>query len=338
MRAVTIPQAGAAPVAAEFPEPPTSAGSPVFELVAAGVHPVVKSRASGAHYSAGDVYPMVPGVDAVARDSDGRLVYTGWTPEPWGTMAERMTAPFGAPIPDGADPLAVAAGMNPAMSGWLPLAARAKEVGALGTVLVLGATGMAGGLAVQAARALGAERVVAAGRSASGLEALAADGVVVASLASGGSGADADPDATMDALAAALDGHAPSIVLDFLWGPVAEAAFAALGRSRGADERADIAYVQIGSMAGAEASVPAALLRSRRLRITGSGLGSVRRERLVATMPHVMQAIADGVLTPRAVPFGIEDAAAAWAYAGPGRAVVVPDVHAGTGAGAGTAA
>ncbi|TPW78152.1 zinc-binding alcohol dehydrogenase family protein [Schumannella soli] len=291
-----------------------------YELVAAGVHPVVKSRASGAHYSAGDVYPMVPGVDAVACDADGRLVYTGWVPEPWGTMAERLSAPFGAPLPEGADPLAVAAGMNPAMSGWLPLAARAEEVGALGTVLVLGATGMAGGLAVQAARALGAERVVAAGRSVAALDRLAAEGAVVASLA----GVDDDRAAVADVLAAALDGHAPSIVLDFLWGPVAEAAFAALGRSRGSDERADIAYVQIGSMAGPDASVPAALLRSRRLRLAGSGLGSIRRERLIATLPHVMQAIADGALTPQAVPFGFEDAAAAWAYTGPGRAVLVP--------------
>ncbi|TPX01365.1 zinc-binding alcohol dehydrogenase family protein [Schumannella luteola] len=293
-----------------------------YDLVAAGVHPVVKSRASGAHYSAGDVYPMVPGVDAVARHAEGRLVYTGWTPEPWGTMAERLSAPFGAPLPEGADPLAVAAGMNPAMSGWLPLAARAEEVGALGTVLVLGATGMAGGLAVQAARALGAERVVAAGRSADALGRLAAEGAVVASL----EGADVDDGraAAADALAVALDGHAPSIVLDFLWGPVAEAAFAALARASRADDAADITYVQIGSMAGADASVPSALLRSRRLRISGSGLGSIRRERLVATLPQVMAAIADGVLTPQAVPFGFDEVAAAWAYDGPGRAVVVP--------------
>lgn len=95
-------------------------------LVGAGMHQVVRSIASGRHYGSSDAYPLIPGVDAVARGEDGALVYTGWPRAPWGTMAELLATPLGVPLPSAfqtgaADPLAVAAGMNPAMSGWMPL-------------------------------------------------------------------------------------------------------------------------------------------------------------------------------------------------------------------------
>jgi len=77
------------------------------------------------------------------------------------------------------------------------------------------------------------------------------------------------------ALASALGGDAPGLVLDFVWGPVAETAFAALGRRGLREDTADIRYIQIGALAGPEAAVPSALLRSRKLTISGSGAGSV---------------------------------------------------------------
>ena len=258
----------------------------------------------------------MPCVDAVARAADGRLVYTGWVRAPWGTMAERMLAPAGFPLPEEADPLVVAAGMNPAMSGWLPLSMRREEVGALGTVLVPGATGASGLLAVQAARDLGAERIIGAGRNAAALTRLADLGAETVSL---------ETDDLAGAIVEALRGQAPGIVLDYVWGPVAEAAFAALQPPGTGDPDDDVAYLQIGSLAGPQASVPASLLRSRRIRLQGSGLGSVPQETLVAAVPRVLAALADGRLTIEAVPFGFGRVAQAWEYAGPGRAVVVPD-------------
>ncbi|MFT4229788.1 MAG: hypothetical protein QM602_05820, partial [Microbacterium sp.] len=180
MKAAVVHDPDAVPVYGDFPEPEVGDGRALVELVGAGIHHVVRSRIAGRHYSTAGAWPAVPGVDAVARTPDGRLVYTGFITPPWGTMAERMAVPaaFGIPLPDGADPLAVAAGMNPGAASWLPLSARRDRLrdtpGApgLGTVIVLGASGVAGGIAIDNAYALGATGVVAVGRDAARLAAL----------------------------------------------------------------------------------------------------------------------------------------------------------------------
>lgn len=315
MRAAVVQEPGSLPVCGEFPEPEPEAHQNELSLVAAGVHRVVRMIAAGSHYGSGDRYPMVPGVDAVARASDGRLVYTGWTTAPWGTMAERMVTPAAVDLPHGADPLAVAAGMNPTMSAWMPLSARVNEVGDLGTVLILGATGMAGRAAVQGALALGATRVVAAGRDPGRLSEVEALGAVPVVL---------DGAASAEPLATALDGIAPGIVLDYVWGAVAEAAFAALSRRGLDDDTADIAYVQIGSLGGATAAVPSALLRSRRLSIRGSGFGSVSTAAYLAELPRVMDLMAAGRIVLPYTAYSLKDVADAWTHAGADRAVVVP--------------
>ncbi|TWE22580.1 zinc-binding alcohol dehydrogenase family protein [Prauserella muralis] len=273
MRAAVVNSPEAVPVCAAFPEPEGRPGQAPLRLVGAGVHHVVRGLASGRHYASDQVYPLVPGVDAVARTDDGRLVYTGLARSPWGTTAERLVTPFEVEVPTGADPLAVAAGMNAAMAGWMPLTARRDEAGELGTVLVLGATGMSGGLAVRAALSLGAKRVIAAGRDHEALERLRDLGAVTVALA------DATPDARAAALDPVLAESPPTLVLDFVWGPVAEAVFAALGAARTDNDSAAIDYVQIGSLAGPEAALPAALLRARRIRISGSAGRTGRRPR-----------------------------------------------------------
>lgn len=97
----------------------------------------------------------------MARTADGEVIYTGYVAAPYGTLAEPMAVPGGMrlPLPAGADPVAVAGGLNPGLSSWMPLLARKDEVGELGPVAVLGVTGMAGLLAVQNARILGAVTV-----------------------------------------------------------------------------------------------------------------------------------------------------------------------------------
>ncbi|MBR7836517.1 zinc-binding alcohol dehydrogenase family protein [Actinospica durhamensis] len=282
MKAAVLRQADGVPEYGEFDEPGTGADGELelVELVAAGLHHLVRSRAHGRHYSSSNVYPLVPGVDAVARKQDGTLVYTGDPQPPHGTMAERIAVSprMQFALPEGAEARApeVAAGMNPGMSSWLPL--RAKQGFApltdapaeLGVVAIVGATGTSGLMAVQNARALGARRVIAVGRNAQAFERARGHGATTAHLAE-------DREATVRSVLEALDGDTPDLVLDYVWGAPAEAMFAALSGRQQADE--EIEYVQIGALAGMEAALPATLLRSRRIRVRGSGLGSVSRAR-----------------------------------------------------------
>ncbi|HLN66530.1 MAG TPA: zinc-binding alcohol dehydrogenase family protein [Streptosporangiaceae bacterium] len=322
MKAAILHSADSVPVYGEFAEPAAGPGRQVVDLAAAGIHHVTRSVAAGRHYGSAGAYPLIPGLNAVARAGGGQLVFTSSAPPPCGTFAERIASPDAMrfPLPDGAQPEAVAAGVNPGMASWLPLKARQAAAGKLATVLVLGVTGMSGFLAAQNARLLGAARVVGAGRSRPGLDRAAAAGAETVVLTG-------DRDADTEALANALDGDAPGLVLDFVWGPVAETAFQALGRRGLSEDTADISYVQIGALAGAEAAVPSSVLRSRKLTISGSGAGSVPAAEIKAQIPRYLQLIADGSVQVPFRTFPLSAVATAWiASAGSGpRVVLVPD-------------
>jgi NADPH:quinone reductase-like Zn-dependent oxidoreductase len=321
MKAAIMPGPGTIPGYGDFEEPQAGQDREVVELVAAGIHPVVRSLAEGRHYGSTGAWPLIPGVDAVARTADGTLVYTGYVQAPYGTLAERMAVPAGLrlPLPAGADPAQIAGGLNPGLASWLPLQSRLADVPSLGTVVVLGATGMAGMLAVQNARLLGAGHVVGAGRSPAGLDRAAAAGAATAALAG-------DREADAAALTAALGGTAPSLVLDFVWGAPAEAMFAALGRHGLDEDSASTAYVQIGSLAGPEAAVPSSLLRSRRIQISGSGAGSASIAAIRAQLPVYMQLIADGRVQVPTRTFPLSRVSDGWTAArdSGSRVVIVP--------------
>ena len=253
MRAAVLTSSDSLPVEADFADPTPVGDATLLHLVGAGMHQVVRSIASGRRYGSTGSYPLVLGVDAVARADDGALVYTGWPRAPWGTVAELLATPLAVPLPPAfqtgaADPLAVAAGMNPAMSGWMPLVTHRDARGSLGTVLVIGATGMAGHLAVQSAFALGAERVIAAGRHEAALARAAAAGAEAVAL---------DPTAASEfsSLEKAIQASTPSLVLDYVWGPAAETAFAAAAGPGGV--RGVPYSVSSGRTAGARRVIPA---------------------------------------------------------------------------------
>ena len=218
------------------------------------------------------------------------------------------------------------------MASWLPLTARQAEAGPLGTVLILGVTGISGYLAVQNARLLGATRVIGAGRNPAGLERAAAAGAQTTALTGD---RDTDAAATAEALGTGTSASgtgapglgAPGLVLDFVWGPVAETAFAALARSGFGEDTADIKYVQIGALGGPEAAVPSALLRSRKLTISGSGAGSVAAASIATQIPAYVKLIADGSVQVPFRTFPLSQAGTAWTAStdsGP-RVVLVPD-------------
>ena len=314
MKAAVIDQAGAGAHYGDFAEPEPGEGESKLRVLAAGIHPIVRGLAANAHYGSEGVYPLVPGVDCVALDEDGVARYAGFVRSPWGTIAESVAARLGLPLPEGADPVAVAGALNPGVSSWLPLTARAREVEDLGTVLVVGATGVAGRIAVQNAFALGAERVIGLGRDEDRLAEVGDLGGVPVPLADG-------PNAVRKALA----GGSPSLVLDYLWGSAAELVWDAL-TGHGLDEDgADILHVEIGTMAGARAALPGELLRSRRFAVRGSGAGSAPMAEIMAALPVFMEKVASGEVAPPVEVFPLSRVDEAWAYAGPRRAVVVPD-------------
>jgi len=321
MKAAVLHSADSVPGYEDVDDPAAGEGSEIVDLVAAAIHHLTRSVAAGRHYSTGGVFPLIPGLNAVARTASGELVFTGSQKPPYGTFAERIASPAAMrfPLPAGADPAAVAAGVNPGMASWLPLRARQDEAGRLATVLVLGVTGMSGFLAAQNARLLGASRVVGAGRSKPGLERAAAVGARTVALTG-------ERDADAGALAEALADDPPGLVLDFVWGPVAETAFEALGRRPFGEDTADTKYVQIGALGGGEAAVPSSLLRSRRFTISGSGAGSVAAAEIKAQIPGYIKLIADGSVNVPFRTFSLSEVAAAWtASAEPGpRVVLVP--------------
>lgn len=307
MHAAVITSFDSPPRYAARPEPePSGPGEVVVDVVAAALYQLVRSRADGSHYSSTRELPLVPGVDAVVRGADGRLAYTVLDATPHGTMAERTVVETArtVPLPDGVDPAVVAATMNPAMSSWLALRRRIDLVPDA-RVLVLGATGAAGRIAVQVARRFGAAEVVAAGRDAGRLAGLAALG--------------ADRTLLLDELAQAAD---VDVVLDYLWGEPAARGMVDLLTHR-ADRSVPLTWVQIGSVAGRDAPVPSAALRSARLQIVGSGLGSVPARDIVAELPAIAAAAGEGAfdLSPRVVP--LADVEHAWTQTpGPGERIV----------------
>lgn len=320
MKAAVIREAGAVPEFADFTDPAPGAEHMPVELIAAGIHPVVRSLASGRHYASAGAWPLVPGVDVVARAEGGDLVYTGQAAPPFGTMAERIAVPrdFSFSLPGDADPVLIAAGMVPGLSSWLPLRAHAAERNVPETVLVLGATGVAGSLAVQNARHLGARRVVAVGRNPAGLERTAGFGAETVPLTG-------HQDIDAAAIRRALDRAAPGIVLDFVWGGVAEAALEALHRRSMDENDAAVSYIQIGDLAGTTAVIPAPVLRSRRIELRGSGAGSLPMAAVAAEIPTYLGLLAAGSVQVNAAAFPLSDVAAAWTAPLPGgtRAVLV---------------
>ncbi|GAA0963407.1 zinc-binding alcohol dehydrogenase family protein [Kribbella koreensis] len=287
MRAAVVTSFGTPPSCQDFPDP--VAGAPeevVAEVVAAGLHPRVRSQAAGSHYTSSADLPLVPGIDGVGRFPDGTLRYFVLPDTTLGAMAERTLVDVrrSVVLPAGTDPVVIAAAMNPAMSSWVALRRRAGfEAGQ--SVLVLGATGNAGRLAVEIAKHLGAGRVIAAGRRADRLAALSgAD--VTASLGEVGE------------VAADVD-----VVIDYLWGePTADAMRAIVTGRR--DKDRPLTWIEVGSIAGPTAALPSAALRAARLQIVGSGQGSVPTRDILAELPALAEVITAGALQidPRPVP------------------------------------
>ena len=208
-----------------FADPVPAEGEKLVNVTAAGLHPIVRSLANGTHYGSTGELPFIPGVDGVGRLENGKRVFFGVSRSPYGTFSERALASswMSIELPDGLDDVIAAGIANPGMSSWVALTSRVKFT-AGESVLVLGATGVAGQLAVQIAKRLGARRVIAAGRNPKALEKLkelGADSLI--SL-------DEEHDALVAAFRQELAKDPVDVVLDYLWSHPAEALLAALSQ------------------------------------------------------------------------------------------------------------
>ncbi|WP_433219467.1 quinone oxidoreductase family protein [Dactylosporangium sp. CS-047395] len=310
MRAAVVSSFEAPPRYQEVAEP-VAAGRDemVVEVLAAALHPRVRSQADGSHYTSTEELPLVPGIDAVVRDPKGRIRYTVLDDTTLGTMAERtvIETDRSVVLPDHIDPVQVAAAMNPVMSSWVALRRRI-DFQRRQRVLILGATGSAGRMAIQVAKRFGAGQVIAAGRDAARLERLRALG--------------ADVVCTFDELARAAD---VDVVIDYVWGEPAARAMVALLTAR-ADRSAPLTWVQIGSVAGPDAPIPSAALRSARLQIVGSGIGSVPGRDFIKELPKMAAAVGDGAFDVRARAVPLAEVERAWmdTLGTPERIVFVP--------------
>jgi NADPH:quinone reductase-like Zn-dependent oxidoreductase len=308
MRAAVLHELGV-PRAEDFAEPEAGAGQAVVEVLAAGLNPVDVAICAGRFYAGAPPLPSVAGREGVGL-LDGRRVYFDAPILPYGSMAERaLIDPQSTyDVPDGVqNGVAVALGIS-GLAAWLALTWRASlQPGE--HVLVLGASGVLGQIAVQAARSLGAARVVAAARSQDGLQRaleLGADAAVALD------GSEDLPARLAEAGEGRID-----VVVDPLFGePFAAALNAASFGAR---------IVQVGSAAGNESTVSSAAIRGKMLVVMGhtnfAAPPAVKRDAYAS----LSALAASGELIVEAEPIELERVDEAWQrlQAGSHRKIVI---------------
>ena len=321
MKAAIIPAAGKSPILADFNEPSATAGMERITVTASALSHFSKARSSGAHYSSDSIFPTVPGVDGVGRTQDGRRVYFVLPEAPFGALAEQclVRANRCIDLPETLDDVTAAAIANPGMSVWAALVERAAlKPGE--TVLINGATGSAGRLAVQLAKYLGAGKVIATGRNETELQellTLGADTVIPFTLGPlHPSGAKHFEQALEAAFATGIH-----VVVDYLWGESARTIIIAIAKA--VDDATPVRFVHVGGASGEdEIALPGAALRSSAIQLMGSGVKSVPLPRLLDAIRSTFAAVhpANLQIATQTVPLSaIEEA---WKAPGKPRIVV----------------
>jgi NADPH:quinone reductase-like Zn-dependent oxidoreductase len=208
---------------------------------------------------------------------------------PFGALAEKslVKAQHCIPLPDDLDDITAAAIANPGMSAWAAIMERA-HLKAGETVLVNGATGTAGRLAVQLAKYLGAAKIIAAGRNEEELEEVKALGADVTIPFTLGTlhplGAKRYEEALIQEFAKGID-----VVVDYLWGETARTIIAAIAKS--IEDATPVRFVHVGGASGQESiDLPGAGLRSSAIVLMGSGAKSVRSSALFEAIKSVFEA------------------------------------------------
>ena len=290
MRAAILRKLGQPPCVEVFPEPTAGGGEVLLTVLAASLKPIDKQLAAGSHFASPKEFPVVCGSDGVGKLGDGSRVFFGGPRRPYGSFAERTVVRRAQcfSVPENLDDLTAAAIPNPGVSAWLSLSHRAK-LSSGETVLILGATGVTGKLAVQIAKILGASRVVAAGRnpnSLAELPALGADAVIPL---------DQPREGLIEALRRHNSERRFDVIIDYVWGPPLETVLAAITAHEFAASSSETRLVQVGDTAAPTILLPAAALRSTALTIMGTA-GLPPMDVLSAALSQVFEHAAEGAL------------------------------------------
>jgi NADPH:quinone reductase-like Zn-dependent oxidoreductase len=320
MKAAIVNMPKSNPAYGDFAEPVARDGFTVIHVKASALSQLTRSRASGSHYSSESAFPAVAGTDGVGLTGDGRRVYFALPEAPFGALAERALVNLErcVPLPEELDDVTAAAIANPGMSAWTALVERARfQPGE--TLLVNGATGTAGRIAVQLGKYLGAKKIIATGRNEAELEevrSLGADTIVPFALGAlhpfGGNRYE-------EALIAEF-GKGIDVVVDYLWGQSARTIIAAI--AKGVEDTAPVRFVHVGGASGEESiDLPGAGLRSSPIVLMGSGAKSVPLPTLLNAVAKTFDAVGPANLriATKAVP--LRDVGSHWEALGKPRVV-----------------
>lgn len=304
MKAAVIIQKDQAPIYDQFKDPLPAIGKHIIHVKASSISQITKARASATHYSSDNEVPFIPGFDGVGILEDGTRVYFLLPNNPFGGMAELtlVDQKHCIQIPEALSPDIAAAMAIPGMSSWAALVEQAQmRVG--DTVLVNGASGSSGRLAIQIAKHLGAKKIVATARRVSTfaeLYSLGADHCIALS----------EDASTMEESFKAQFKDGINIILDYLWGPSALLLINVAAKN--SPHGGAIKFVQIGSIGGATIPFPASALRSSGLKLMGSGLGSLSIPTMLNSVLAVLKNAPDAGFNINIKPIPISQVANVW--------------------------
>lgn len=305
MKAAIVKEKGKIPVLGHFDSPIATDGQVLVNVSAAALSRVSKFRSMGMHYSSEVQFPIVAGIDGVGTLEDGSRVYFALPTAPYGSLAEQtiVNEKLTVRLPDGINDLTAAAIANPAMSSWAALVFRAGFKSGQ-TVLINGATGVSGSLAVQIAKGLGAKKIIVTGRNESKLQALKADATIAFDMTAN-YGQKMFEDALIPVIAEGVD-----VILDYLWGDSAIAIMSALAKT---NKNRATRFVSIGTSSGQEnIHLPSAVLRASTIELVGSGDKSVSKADMLSAVKGVFEMAAEGKLKIATTEFALDDIEAAW--------------------------
>jgi NADPH:quinone reductase-like Zn-dependent oxidoreductase len=320
MKAAIVAAAENPPEYGDFREPAASEGMDLITVSASALSQFSKSRSAGSHYSSERVFPAVAGADGVGRTADGRRVYFVLPQPPFGALAQKSLAPSAhcVTVPATLDDTTAAAIANPGMSAWAALVERARlQPGE--TVLINGATGTAGRLALKLAKHLGAARVIGTGRNEAELQELASFGIDMIPFAMD-AGHPRGFQQYEDALITQF-GRGIGVVIDYLWGDSAKAIIVAIAKA--AEDAHPVRVVHVGGASGQESiELPGAALRSSAIELMGSGVKSVPFPKLLGAVRYVFDAVVPANLQIATRTVSLSAIAEAWNAPGKPRVVV----------------
>jgi NADPH2:quinone reductase len=310
VRTAIITELSSPPQVVDRDEPTSSGDELLLDVRCAALNPIDLAIAAGRFYAGHPPLPYVPTIEAVGTVGD-RLVYaqgSGRGIAVDGFARERVAVVEAdlIDLPAGTDPQVAVALGTAGLAGWLATTWRV-DVRADDLVVVLGASGAVGSVAVQAAKSRGA-RVVAVGRDAERLERFSSRADARVTLG--------DDLSTLAARVAEAAIGAPTVVVDMLWG----APLAALLSTVAPHGR----VVHVGASAGAVSELPSAPLRGKLLDVLGYSNFGVPRDVLRAGLLDLVAAAEKGTVTMPLTPVSLEGIADGWnmAVAG-GHKVVV---------------